>query len=541
MDAKEEFIAKLYPAARKVSEETGMSWQLILAQVAQETGWGERILEGTNNIFNIKASGGWKGETKTFKVWEKVHGKVVWMDQDFRVYESIEDSLKDRVKFLSENPRYTKAGLFDEGTLGNLSKEANALQTAGYATDEAYAEELVKVFEGRTMRRSIALATGVDAPVGLSHSEVAARTLHPGHRSVSVGELQSRLHRLGYAAQDGAPLVTDNHYGQQTRQAVKAFQCDHLLTVDGIAGRATLAAVQEAVRTELRSIGESNAEYLKGHERDQALAEYQTLPAEPVVRDSYPGVMAASPRVDALQAAAVGHPDVDTTRVLQRNLNTLGVPDMNGQPLAAHGKYDDPTATAVARFQSEQGLPVTGLPDETTLLRAQSQAFIVDMKQTASPEAARHVSMMDVTQHSVPEHDTPIRMSLIKPLGEEHLQYVLSDPRHPESPSHELYKEMERCFPDASEDRRLQFTTACYANRITVDNLRGVYVDEDAMTVDIRGTGPLTTPVTIDMNLPPPKPEQAIEQIQSFDQREVQMMQEIQTQNMQLSQGGPTR
>ena len=32
MDEKEEFIAKLYPAARRISEETGMSWELILAK-----------------------------------------------------------------------------------------------------------------------------------------------------------------------------------------------------------------------------------------------------------------------------------------------------------------------------------------------------------------------------------------------------------------------------------------------------------------------------------------------------------------------------
>lgn len=44
MNDKEQFIADLYPAAAKVSQETGMSKELILAQAALETGWGEKVL-----------------------------------------------------------------------------------------------------------------------------------------------------------------------------------------------------------------------------------------------------------------------------------------------------------------------------------------------------------------------------------------------------------------------------------------------------------------------------------------------------------------
>ena len=34
---QQQFIANLCPAARKISEETGQSWELILAQAATET------------------------------------------------------------------------------------------------------------------------------------------------------------------------------------------------------------------------------------------------------------------------------------------------------------------------------------------------------------------------------------------------------------------------------------------------------------------------------------------------------------------------
>jgi hypothetical protein len=149
------FIKSLYCPAKAVAAETGCSWELILAQAAQEVGWGEKVLPGTNNIFNIKADSSWKGETKTFHVWEMKNGKKIWVDDPFRVYPDIKAALRDRVAFLSSNSRYRKAGLFDEGVKGSLEKEAQALQKAGYATDPNYASSLAAVFRGATMQRAI--------------------------------------------------------------------------------------------------------------------------------------------------------------------------------------------------------------------------------------------------------------------------------------------------------------------------------------------------------------------------------------------------
>jgi putative chitinase len=176
MNDKQKFIAELYPAARKIAQETGMSWELILAQAAQETGWGQRQLEGTNNIFNIKAHGGWDGPSKTFKVWEIEGGKKVWRDEPFRVYGSHEEALRDRVQFLKENPRYTNAGLFEEGTKGSLELEAAALQRAGYATDPQYANNLLKVFNGPTMQGALRQAQALEP---LNEQVAPSRTTPP--------------------------------------------------------------------------------------------------------------------------------------------------------------------------------------------------------------------------------------------------------------------------------------------------------------------------------------------------------------------------
>lgn len=155
---KIEFIKSIYCSARKISQETGMSWELILAQAAQETGWGAKVLPGTNNLFNIKADKSWTGSKRSFQVPEYISGRQVLVDADFRVYTDFQEALRDRVAFLRSNTRYTKAGLFDPDTLGNLEDEAEALKKGGYATDPNYAENLAEVFRGRTMRTAIAAA-----------------------------------------------------------------------------------------------------------------------------------------------------------------------------------------------------------------------------------------------------------------------------------------------------------------------------------------------------------------------------------------------
>ncbi|WP_187770715.1 glucosaminidase domain-containing protein [Cognatilysobacter lacus] len=182
---QQQFIVDLYPAAMRVSKETGMSWELILAQAAQETGWGEKVLPGTHNIFNIKATAGWHGQSRTFNVPEYENGRKVWLDQDFRVYASTEGALRDRVAFLRNNPRYAQAGLFDAGTQGDMRLEAAALQRAGYATDPAYAVNLERVFRGPTMQHALELA-GAQVAIRAPASPQAA--IAPAVHSRTVGD-----------------------------------------------------------------------------------------------------------------------------------------------------------------------------------------------------------------------------------------------------------------------------------------------------------------------------------------------------------------
>lgn len=80
-------------------------------------------------------------------------------------------------------------------------------------------------------------------PKGLEGSAMPdKKTLRRGSKGQEVTELQTRLIQLGY---DLSPYGADGDFGRKTEEAVKAFQRDRGLKVDGIVGSATWAALDE--------------------------------------------------------------------------------------------------------------------------------------------------------------------------------------------------------------------------------------------------------------------------------------------------------
>jgi hypothetical protein len=165
----------------------------------------------------------------------------------------------------------------------------------------------------------------------------------------------------------------------------------------------------------------------------------------------------------------------------------------------------------------------------TTMARSADQwsTAMHDFEQRRTParDVARDVSP-----------DTPSSRPLSEHLPSPSL-LGRNDPRHEDHPQHGLYKQLERCVPEASEDRLLQFTAACHASRITAGNLYDVRIDEDRMTIEFIGTGFRTRPALVDLDKAPPFPEQAIEQIQQHDQRQAQILEEVRAQQNQMSMG----
>lgn len=70
-----------------------------------------------------------------------------------------------------------------------------------------------------------------------------------GASGASVVALQSQLNQLGYRGQNGNPLETRSGvFGQQTDHALRAFQADRGIEVDGVFGRQSREAVAGAMR-----------------------------------------------------------------------------------------------------------------------------------------------------------------------------------------------------------------------------------------------------------------------------------------------------
>lgn len=77
--------------------------------------------------------------------------------------------------------------------------------------------------------------------------DIPPRTMRKGDSGEDVKELQEALVREGYDVgkkKDGTPLI-DGKYGSETMSAVRAFQHDHGLKPDGIAGPLTLNALRQ--------------------------------------------------------------------------------------------------------------------------------------------------------------------------------------------------------------------------------------------------------------------------------------------------------
>ncbi|WP_024562409.1 flagellar assembly peptidoglycan hydrolase FlgJ [Siccibacter turicensis] len=140
-DSKD-FLAQLALPARLASQQSGIPHHLILAQAALESGWGQRQIktesgEPSFNLFGVKASGSWKGPVTEITTTEFENGEAKKVKAKFRVYGSYLEALSDYVGLLTRNPRYAAVT-----TAATPEQGAQALQSAGYATDPNYARKL---------------------------------------------------------------------------------------------------------------------------------------------------------------------------------------------------------------------------------------------------------------------------------------------------------------------------------------------------------------------------------------------------------------
>lgn len=141
------FVNRLAEPAMAASRASGVPAKLIVGQAALESGWGRREIrnpDGTTsfNVFGIKAGANWKGPTTEILTTEYVDGQPQKVRAKFRAYGSYDEACRDYANLITNNPRY--AGVV---SASNAEEAAHGLQRAGYATDPAYGEKLVRIMK----------------------------------------------------------------------------------------------------------------------------------------------------------------------------------------------------------------------------------------------------------------------------------------------------------------------------------------------------------------------------------------------------------
>jgi len=143
---QERFINTVRPYAEKAAKELGTSAEVLIAQAALETGWGEGIQRHSNgrsgfNLFNIKAHSNWQGPIVSKNTVEYKNGIATREYSNFKAYTSMDESFKDYVNFLKSNPRYEHALSVSNEPMAYIK----ALAKSGYATDPAYASKVINL------------------------------------------------------------------------------------------------------------------------------------------------------------------------------------------------------------------------------------------------------------------------------------------------------------------------------------------------------------------------------------------------------------
>jgi len=147
---KQVFMSQLRSHAEQAANELGVDANVLLAQAALETGWGQSVIknpqgESSFNLFNIKADSSWRGNQTHVSTLEYDGGVARKQMAGFRSYASYKDSFDDYVDFIKSNPRYSEA----VKNAGNAAQYVRELQKAGYATDPRYAEKIMSIYNSQ--------------------------------------------------------------------------------------------------------------------------------------------------------------------------------------------------------------------------------------------------------------------------------------------------------------------------------------------------------------------------------------------------------
>ena len=141
------FLSAIKQGAMDGAKE-GVLPSITAAQAILESGWGSSELAKApnNNLFGIKDSEDWNGESVTVLTQEYVNGGYITVNAAFRKYASWNDSVVDHAKFFTST-EWRKNNYRKVVNETDYRIAAQELKNAGYATDPGYAGKLISLIE----------------------------------------------------------------------------------------------------------------------------------------------------------------------------------------------------------------------------------------------------------------------------------------------------------------------------------------------------------------------------------------------------------
>ena len=141
------FLSAIKQGAMDGAKE-GVLPSITAAQAILESGWGSSELAKApnNNLFGIKDSEDWNGESVTVLTQEYVNGGYITVNAAFRKYASWNDSVVDHAKFFTST-EWRKDNYRKVVNETDYRIAAQELKNAGYATDPNYPGKLIRLIE----------------------------------------------------------------------------------------------------------------------------------------------------------------------------------------------------------------------------------------------------------------------------------------------------------------------------------------------------------------------------------------------------------
>ena len=131
--------------AKASQARSGVPASVTVAQAILESDWGASSLARiANNYFGIKATGKiGSGGVVWMRTWEVIGGQDVYLQEPFRAYRSMADSVADHARLFTGLRLYSAAMKVVHDPLAF----AEAIHTAGYSTDPGYVSKLARLMD----------------------------------------------------------------------------------------------------------------------------------------------------------------------------------------------------------------------------------------------------------------------------------------------------------------------------------------------------------------------------------------------------------